>query len=132
GRTEPGLPLARWSLQGDLLRLGSADLAMTGDEAQAFLRLADVDLGPRELEVLLHRTEGWPAGLSFAGLALVEQPDRARAVAGFAGDDRPVTAHLHDDALGPLPPDLPRSTTLPSALDRLSGPPSDAAGERRG
>src|SRR5439155_5010617 len=100
GRSEPALPLARWRLQGDLVRVEADDLAMNRGEADALFRAAAVDLRPDELDVLLHRTEGWPAGLSLAALALVEQPDRARAVASFAGDDRLVAGYLRDEVLG--------------------------------
>src|SRR5437764_84477 len=89
-----------------LLELWAAadDLAMNRGEADALLRAAAVGLGTDELDVLLHRTEGWPAGLSLAALALVEQPDRARAVASFAGDDRLVAGYLRDEVLGQLSP----------------------------
>jgi LuxR family maltose regulon positive regulatory protein len=132
GRCEPALPVSRWCLEGDLLRIGTADLAMTRAEAGALMAAANIDLAPGELEVLLRRTEGWPAGLSFAALALVEQPDRAGAIGSFAGDDRLVASYLQDEVLGQLAPDLVNFLTRTSVLDRLSGPLCDAVLDEQG
>jgi LuxR family maltose regulon positive regulatory protein len=132
GRCEPALPVSRWCLEGDLLRIGTADLAMTRAEAGALMAAANIDLAPGELEVLLRRTEVWPAGLSFAALALVEQPDRAGAIGSFAGDDRLVASYLRDEVLGQLAPDLVNFLTRTSVLDRLSGPLCDAVLDEQG
>jgi LuxR family maltose regulon positive regulatory protein len=109
-----------------------ADLAMSREEADAQLRAADVDLAPGELDVLLHRTEGWPAGLALAALTLGEQSGRAEAVAGFGGDDLLVAGYLQDEVLGQLSPDLVQFLTHTSVLDRLSGPVCDALLGRQG
>jgi LuxR family transcriptional regulator, maltose regulon positive regulatory protein len=69
-RTRPRLPLGRLRGQGRLMELGAADLAMDQGEARALLAGAEVRL-PEEHAVELHRrTEGWPAALYLAALAL--------------------------------------------------------------
>lgn len=126
GRGEPALPLARWSVQGDLLRLGTAELAMAPPEAAALMQAADLDLAPEELDVLLHRTEGWAAGLRLAAIRLHEEPDGGRAAARFGGQDQLVAAYLRDEVLAPLPAEQARFLTLTSVLERLCGPLCDA------
>src|SRR5215469_10200311 len=44
GRAEPALPLARWCVQGDLVRIGPEDLAMSIEEASLLLG-PGLDLG---------------------------------------------------------------------------------------
>ena len=69
-RAEPPLPLARLRASGDVTEVGVRDLAMDHSEARALLQRAEVQLGPAELDEVIERTEGWPAGLYLAALAL--------------------------------------------------------------
>lgn len=128
-RGEPALPLARWSLQDDLVRIGPEQLAMSRQEAGGLFG-ADLEVSPRELELLVQRTEGWVAGLCMAAIRLREgDPGGAGA---FGGDDRLVADYLRDEVLAPLGDDLTRLLVRTSILDRLSGPLCDAVAERRG
>ena len=68
-RTRPRLPLARLRAQGRLVEVGAADLAMDLGEARALLEGAEMRLTEHAAE-LYRRTEGWPAGLYLAALAL--------------------------------------------------------------
>ena len=63
-RTEPDLPLATLRAHRELLELRADDLRFTSGEADAFLngRLG-LGLIPEEVDALLERLEGWPAGL---------------------------------------------------------------------
>jgi LuxR family maltose regulon positive regulatory protein len=129
-RTEPGdLPVGRLRAHRRLVELRARDLAMTRTEAAALLRglglEADVDL-------LVERTEGWPAGLYLAALSLREQPDKNRALARFAGDDRLVADYLRDELLGGLSHERMSFLTRTSVLDDLSGPLCDAVLARPG
>jgi len=122
-RGEPALPLARWSVQGDLLRLGPEQLAMSREEAAELIG-GEQALRPDELLLLLRRTEGWVAGLRMAGIRLREhRPDGAAA---FGGHDRLVADYLRDEVLAPLGDDRARLLVWSSILDRLSGPLCDA------
>jgi LuxR family transcriptional regulator, maltose regulon positive regulatory protein len=132
GRCEPTLPVARWCLQRHVLRIGTADLSMCRVEAGALLRAAGADPAPLDLDVLLKRTEGWPAGLALAGLLVGQVPERDRAIAEFAGDDRLVAGYLRQELLSGMSPDLLRFITRTSVLDRLSGPLCDAVLGRQG
>src|ERR671936_328979 len=48
---------------------GPADLAMTAPEAALLASSHGVDLSHTQLDSLVHRTEGWPAGLYLSALA---------------------------------------------------------------
>jgi LuxR family transcriptional regulator, maltose regulon positive regulatory protein len=123
-RTEPDLPVGRLRVHRRVVELRSRDLAMTG--AEAALLLSGLELRAADVDVLVRRTEGWPAGLYLAALSLQDQPDRARAPVRFAGDDRLVADYLRDELLAGLPRERLRFLTRTSVLDHLSGPLCDA------
>jgi LuxR family transcriptional regulator, maltose regulon positive regulatory protein len=129
-RTEPALPTGRLRAHRKLLEIRSPELGMTHSEADALLSMAGVDLGSDQVETLVRRTEGWPAGLYLAALAIRDQPDADRALARFTGDDRLVADYFHDELLSQLPRDQLEFLLRTSVLDRLSGPLCDAVLER--
>jgi LuxR family transcriptional regulator, maltose regulon positive regulatory protein len=131
GRREPALPLARWTLRGDLLRLGPEELAMSRAEARLLIG-DDPRLSRGAVDALHRKTGGWPAGLRMAGIGLREQRAAGRTVTPFGGHERLVADYLRDEVLGPLGPDVTRFLTATSMLDRLSGPLCDAVLERTG
>jgi LuxR family maltose regulon positive regulatory protein len=128
----PALPLGRLRVQGAVLELAAAELALTEQEAAELLDNAGLTLGPTELATLYERSEGWPAGLRLAALALREQPDVAAAAARFDGADRFVADYLRDTLLATLEPAEVAFLRHSAPLGELSGPLCDAALERRG
>lgn len=105
-RVDPALRLASYRASGRLVEVRAQELAFTRDEAHELLvDRAHLELGPRELDVLVERTEGWPAALVLAGLWLRTVDDPARAVGAFGGDHRFVAEYLSDEVLGSLDPD---------------------------
>jgi LuxR family maltose regulon positive regulatory protein len=130
-RTEPeGFPVGRLRTHRRLVELRTRDLAMTRTEAG--LLLAGLGLRPGDIDTLLARTEGWPAGLYLAALSLRDEPDRGRALARFAGDDRFVADYLRDELLAELPGDRLRFLRRTSVLEDLTGPLCDAVLARPG
>ena len=73
----------------------------------------------------MHRTEGWPVGLSLAALSLAEQPVPASAITRFSGLDRLIAEYLRDEVLAPLDADE-RQFVLRSRLDMPSTPACEA------
>jgi LuxR family maltose regulon positive regulatory protein len=69
GRCPSGLALARLRVAGELADIGAADLACTAPEADAYLAMLGLSLAPAQRDGLLHRTEGWMAGLRLAAMA---------------------------------------------------------------
>ena len=121
-RADPPLPLARLRARGELTELRLADLRCTPDEAARLLDSSGA-LGPEVAAELAERTEGWPAGLHLAALALREGSDLP-AVAG--GEQRPIQDYFTGEVLPAL--DGPARDLLVrcSVLERLSGPLCDA------
>jgi LuxR family maltose regulon positive regulatory protein len=125
-RCEPPLPLGRLRAHREVLELTPRDFIMTRGEATALLELAGITLSAADVETLVRRTEGWPAGLYLAALSLREEPDPPAAVARFGGDDRIVSDYVADALLADLPTEQVAFLLRTSVLDRLSGPLCDA------
>jgi len=124
-RGRPPLPAALLRSRRQMLELGVGDLAMDEQEAAALLSGAGVDLGPPDVTELVRRTEGWPAGLYLAALAMKNGGADGAAVA-FTGDHRLMADYLRSEFLARLKPTMLRFLTRTSVLDRLSGPLCDA------
>lgn len=125
-RSEPPFPLGRLRAHREVLELTSRDFVMTRREATALLELARVELGATEVDALVQRTEGWPAGLYLAAVSLREQPDPAAAAVRFGGDDRIVSDYIADSLLSDLSTAQVTFLRRTSVLDRLSGSLCDA------
>jgi LuxR family maltose regulon positive regulatory protein len=128
-RTRPRLPLGRLRGQGRLVEVGAADLAMDLSEARELLEGAEVRLTAEQAAELHGRTEGWPAGLYLAALALQAAGtalDTPAAGVAFAGDDRFIVDYLHSELLSRLPAEQVSFLTRTAMLDRMCGPLCDA------
>ncbi|MBS0445123.1 MAG: AAA family ATPase [Proteobacteria bacterium] len=98
-----GLPLASLRVRHQLFEVDTRRLRFSGDEAAGLLchRLGRA-LPARELQVLLDKTEGWPAAIELAAFALAEAADARRFVEQFAGSDSSVVDYLGEIVLGRL------------------------------
>jgi LuxR family maltose regulon positive regulatory protein len=132
-RADPALPLARLRARGQLVEIRAADLRFTHEEAAAYLNdVHALGIGADDVATLETRTEGWAAALQLAVLSLQGRDDRARFIAGFAGDDRFVVDYLADEVLDRLPPDVRQFMLDTSVLDRMTGPLCEAVTGRAG
>ncbi len=105
-RVDPALRLARLRAAGSLVEVRQADLAFTSVEAHELLvGLGHLELGAAEIEVLVERTEGWPAALVLAWLWLRTVDDPARAVRAFGGEHRFVADYLSSEVFAALDED---------------------------
>ena len=131
-RTEPDLPLAALRAHGDLLELRADDLRFTPGEADEFLngRLA-LGLMPEEIDVLVDRMEGWPAGLYLMALSIGRTADRRAFVHELGTSSRHVIDFLETEVLNAHDPPMQALMVRSSILDRLSGPLCDAVLEQR-
>src|SRR5947207_223995 len=131
-RTEPPLPLGRRRAQRTVTEVRTRELTMTTTEGRGLLSMAGVEVSQADLEALVDRTEGWPAGLYLAAVALRDQPGAPGAVARFGGEDTVVSGYFRDELLDELPASVRAFLGRASVLDRLSGPACDAVLDRRG
>jgi LuxR family maltose regulon positive regulatory protein len=131
-RRELLLPVARLRAEGRILEIGAAELAMDEDEASRLLDEAGVDFHGDEVRDLVERTEGWPAGLYLAALAVNAGSSRAGAVWSFTGDDRYVGDYLRSEFLNRLSRAEVSFLTRTAVLERMCGELCDATLNTRG
>ena len=132
-RTEPHLPVASLRAHGELFELRAADLRFSYEEADAFLngRLG-LDLTTEDVDSLLKKTEGWPAGLYLAALSLQAATDRHAFVRTFGGSHRHVVDFLVTEVLEADATQAQALMLHTSILGRLTGPLCDAVMEQEG
>jgi LuxR family maltose regulon positive regulatory protein len=126
GRTVPPVHFARRLVAGQAIEIDQSELAFDADEARAVLGHALPDLAAPAMEVLIARTEGWPAGLHLAALALDGHPDPGRAIDALGSGDRRLAEYFDEELLNHLPEHVRHFLVRTSFLERLSGPLCDA------
>jgi LuxR family maltose regulon positive regulatory protein len=126
-RSEPALPLGSLRAHGALLEVRAGDLGFTPDEARTLLNeRLELDLEERDVDDLVARTEGWPAGLYLAALSLQGVDDRHAFLTRFGGKSRHVVDFLVDEVLEAHDPATQALMLRCSVLERLCGPLCDA------
>ena len=122
-RTTPALPLARLRAAGDLVELGMRELRFAAPDAAAFLHsVSGTELGQPDLDQIVQRTEGWPAGLYLAALSLRNHSSSASFVDDFTGDNRFIVDFLAEEVLSQQPPEIRQFLARTSVLDRFCAP----------
>jgi LuxR family maltose regulon positive regulatory protein len=121
-RSDPLLPLPRYRMNGDLSELRASQLAMTAQEARELLAAHHVELADTAFTALLHRTEGWTAGLRLSALRLEGVAEPERFVAEFALDEGSVGEYLLSEVLAQQPPAARRLLIETSFLSEITGP----------
>ena len=116
-RSDPPLSLARLRLRGDLLELRGNDLGFDPAEMSEFLAPYDLCLTDDELRRLHELTEGWPAGVQLAAIALQRGVEHEEFLQAFASTDRAISDFLVSEMLTGLPPDLVDFLVETSVLD---------------
>jgi ATP/maltotriose-dependent transcriptional regulator MalT len=132
-RIEPAIPLAALRARGELLELRTDDLRFSPDEADALLngRLR-LGLSRDDVEILVGRTEGWPAGLYLAALTLGAVEDRHAYVGRFGASSRHVLDFLTEEVSYESDPGTLELMLRCSILDRFCGSLCDAVLEQDG
>jgi LuxR family maltose regulon positive regulatory protein len=105
-RVDPVMRLGRLRAARALVEVRAAELAFTTSEARELLVvLGQLELGDEDIDVLVERTEGWPAALVLAWLWLRTVEDPAPAVRAFGGDNRLLAEYLSGEVLAALSED---------------------------
>ncbi len=118
------IPVSPLRVDRRIVEIGTDDLAMSTDEAAALLHGAGATVSAAETEELVNRTEGWPAGLYLAALAI--KSGAPASGFSFRGDDRLVDDYLRSELLSRLSPSQGRFLISTAILDQMSGPLCDA------
>ena len=124
-RSDPPLRLHRVRIRGDFAELRARDLAFRHDEAAELLKVNHLGVDDGQVQVLLERTQGWPAGLRLAALSLAGSEIDA-AIARFTGTDRLVAAYLIGEVLDRRPAHIRDFLLRTSVVERVSGPLANA------
>jgi ATP/maltotriose-dependent transcriptional regulator MalT len=132
-RIEPPFPLAALRAHGELLELRADDLHFTIDEADDLLnsRLG-LEVSRGDVEILVERTEGWPAGLYLAALSLGSAQDRHAYIGRFGATSRHIVDFLTEEVLERSGPATLELMVRCSILNRLCGPLCDAVLDQDG
>ena len=131
-RTVVPLPTARLRVNGGILEVTADDLAMGPSEAQSLLTGAGVEADEASLRDLLQRTEGWPAGLYIAALAIKSGTRQSDAGFTFTGDDVYMGDYLRSELLAGISAEEGSFLTRTSVLERMCGSLCDAILENTG
>ena len=130
-RVDPALALPQLRAARKLTELRASDLAFTSPEAHALLvGLGELELSDEQIDVLVERTEGWPAALVLAGLWLRTVDDPSSAVSAFGGDHRFVADYLSTEVLAALDDDLRAFLEGVAVLDQFTPELCDAVLDR--
>ncbi len=126
-RADPPMPLARLRAAGDLVEVRERELRLTPAQAAELIKkVAAIELGEADLADLMDRTEGWPAGVYLASLALRGHHSPSRFIRQFTGEARFVAAFLTEEVLSNQPANIRRFLARTSILSRFCAPLCDA------
>jgi LuxR family transcriptional regulator, maltose regulon positive regulatory protein len=124
-RSDPALRLGRLRAAGKLSEIRADDLAFNVEEVSSLLSSDRVQLSTDAVSELMHRTEGWPAGLYLATLSLAGREDPSEFVHHFSGNNRFIGEYLTEEVLSRQTDEMRNFILGMSVLDRLSAPLAD-------
>lgn len=119
GRSVPRLRLQRLRLEDRLELIGHRDLAFTPAETAAAASAMGLALSPEDLGNLHEATQGWPAAVRLAVLAVKAKGEDALAL-GLHRDDA-LADYLTTEVLAAVEPEL-RAFLLAATVDELVCP----------
>ena len=125
-RSDPAIGLARLRARRVLTEVRARELAFTVDETRELVVREGIGLSSESVELLVDRTEGWPAGLYLAALWLRDLQDPDGGVREFAGSARQVGDYLADEVLTALAPEIKDFLVRTSVLARFTPELCDA------
>jgi LuxR family maltose regulon positive regulatory protein len=76
GRRSPGLPIARWAIEGRCVQIGADELRFDVDDVMALLMAHGSTATTSVAGSLLSRSEGWVAALQLAMTARPDEPEQ--------------------------------------------------------
>ncbi|HEX4023934.1 MAG TPA: LuxR C-terminal-related transcriptional regulator [Steroidobacteraceae bacterium] len=126
-RVRPALQLGALYLRGAVYELGTAELRFTAQEAAAYLAsIGATAANPMGPELIVERTEGWPAGLRLFGGALCGHSLGCTSAAAMTSESERMGVFFAEQVLAGQPAEL-RSFLLQTAiLEKLSPALCDA------
>jgi LuxR family maltose regulon positive regulatory protein len=128
-REEPGIRLAGLRVRRQLFEIGIRQMQFGLEEASRFYRdRLGRELPARDLRQLMSKTEGWPAALELAAMALGGVADQTELIEQFAGTDASVVDYLCEVVLSRLDERTRSFIFRISQFDRISAPLAQVLG----
>lgn len=121
-RTAPALRMGMLRAARLVDVLGPSELSASPAVARELLAEAGLPVTVAELDQVMALTEGWPAGLVLAAMAVRDAPDRREAIAALAGDDRRIADYFADEVLARVSAEESDLLVRTAVLDTLSAP----------
>ncbi|MFB9448441.1 hypothetical protein Dvina_04435 [Dactylosporangium vinaceum] len=119
-RRDPNLPLYRWRVDGSLTEMRTGDLSLTITETAQLLAAHDVALPSATLYALHSVTEGWPAGVRLAAMAMRGHPEPERVLDDGGPFSNAVGDFLTGEVIDPLPVETRRLLLETAIAPRLN------------
>lgn len=120
--------LARLRAVAAVHEIGADDLRIDPAGARSIFAGAQAEVAEADLDGVVDRCEGWPAGLYLCAVAVRAGAD----VRTVTGTERFVADYLYRECLGALPEDLREFLRRTAVLEQLSAPLCDAVLGRDG
>ncbi len=102
----PVFSTSRLRLAGVITELRAGDLAFTDVEVEQLLELAGLGREPVDGRRLRSLTEGWPAGVQMAVLAMRAGGDPREVIDALASTTQEASDYLANEVMNRLPPEL--------------------------
>ena len=132
-RAVDALHLARLRIEGRACVIEADALRLTLGETEQLLRNAGIDLAADDAAALWMRTEGWPATVGLAALALRGRERPREHVRRLCGDEPYLCDYLTEELLTGVDDDVRDFLLHTGIVDELSGELADVlTGERGG
>ncbi len=123
-REEIPFPTAKMRVSRQLVELGTDDLRMTRAEASVLLAAAGIHAADEATDILVQQTEGWPAALYVAALAI--RAGDTTPEHGISGDQRLMGDYLRSEVLDRIPPAQATLLVRTSILEQVNGELAEA------
>ena len=124
-RSDPPLGLGRLRARGEVNELRTEQLAFSEEEAASLLReRSGLRIGRADIDELLERTEGWPAGIYLAALSMKGRDPHA-FISSLRGSSRYIVDLLTEEVLATFAEEERQFMVRTSVLERMSAPLCD-------
>jgi LuxR family maltose regulon positive regulatory protein len=126
-RSDPGRRLSRLRARGALGELRAREIAFTAEEAhELIVERVGVPVTEEDIQILVERTEGWPAGISLAALWLSGIDDPGTSIRQFSATHRHIADYLTFEVLETVDDETRNFLLKTAILDRFSAQSCDA------
>ncbi|GEL23661.1 LuxR family transcriptional regulator [Pseudonocardia sulfidoxydans NBRC 16205] len=126
GRFLPGIPLGRMRVLDEVLEINAAALAFTDAELSSVLDAAGHEVAPADTARLLQRTEGWPAGVRLAELAMSGTAGPPATLTDLTGEEAVVAEYFINEVFDRQDPVTREFLLLTCVADTLTADLADA------